>query len=177
MPVMMAVPVMVPVPVPVMVMIMMVMGPRAPNSAAVAMAAAPVVMAHVEPPNIVDHVAVRDSRLHRRWGDDRRKRVRRHQRGARHGDCRGSQAEKQLAHLSTSLCVQFRRARIASPTCALYAHEAVAFLSELFRCNSARWRRRGGGMAAVCNRAIHRDFLPGTRGRIGVRLVSDVLPQ
>jgi hypothetical protein len=102
----------VPVVVPVMmvvvsvtvtvmvVMMMVVMAP--PHHAAVVMAVAPVVVADPEPRDIVDHIGVLNSRLHRRRGDDRRTCVRRHQRGTRHGDRRGSQAQKQLAHLGTS---------------------------------------------------------------------------
>ena len=93
------VPVMMVV-VSVVVMMMVVMAP--PHHAAVAVAAAPVVVADPEPRDIVDHIGVLNSRLHRRRGDDCRTCVRRHQRGTRHGDRRGSQAQKQLAHLGTS---------------------------------------------------------------------------
>jgi hypothetical protein len=96
-PVMMVV---VSVPVVMVVMMMVVMAP--PHHAAVAVAAAPVMMADSEPGHVVDHVGVLDSRLHRRRGDDGRTRVRRHQRGTRHGHCRGGQAQKQLAHRYTS---------------------------------------------------------------------------
>jgi hypothetical protein len=88
--------------VTVMVVMMMVVMMAPPHHAAVAVARAPVMVADPEPGHVVDHVGVPDGRLHRRRRDDSRIRVRRHQRGARHGHRRGSQAQKQLAHLGTS---------------------------------------------------------------------------
>ena len=106
-------PVVVPVmmmSVTVMVVMMMVVMPT-PHHAAVVVAVAPMMMANLEPRDVVDHVGVADSRLHRRRGDDGRTRVRRHQRGTHHRHRRGSQAQKQLAHLGTS--------PVMSPACTL----------------------------------------------------------
>lgn len=117
-PVMMAV-----VSVTMVVVVMMMIGvARTPHQAAVPVAVAPVMVADPEPPDIVDHVGVLNGRLHRRRGDDRRTRVRRHQRGTRHGDRRSSQAQKQLAHRYTSLRVH---------VCIAHAHTIRARSSRL----------------------------------------------
>jgi hypothetical protein len=102
MPVVVPVTMVVVVSVPVVVMMVVVMVMTPPHQAAVAVAVAPVMMADPEPGHVVDNVAVLDGRLHRRRRDDRRARVRRHQRGTRHGHRRGSQAQKQLTHCYTS---------------------------------------------------------------------------
>jgi hypothetical protein len=160
-----AVPVVVPVmvvvvSVTVMVVMMMVVVMAPPYHAAVVMAVAPVVVADPEPRDIVDHIGVLNSRLHRRRGDDRRTCVRRHQRGTRHGDRRGSQAQKQLAHLGTSPKARLRASsarsahHVMSPTYAPYAPEAVALMSGAFSRGSTTRRHRGGAVREVCSRSI-----------------------
>jgi hypothetical protein len=152
-----------PVVVPVMMMVMvsvvvMVVVPVAtPHTPAVAMTVTPMMIADPEPRNIVDHIGVLDSRLHRRRSDDCRTRVRRHQCGARHGHRRRSQAQKQLAHRYTSW-------NAFTHVSARYAHSRHVAHARTLRARSNRlavWRIQSRFNDAATSRRRRERILQG----------------
>ena len=169
MPAVVMVPVMM---VPVMMMVVTVS--RDPDRPAVVVAAAPMMMAPLDPANIVDHAGIGDRRLHRRRCDDRRTRIRRRQGCSGHRHRCGSQSSE-----TTCASMYLRtRPRHVSPTRKRYAVDPVALMSDAFRCNSPRCQQRGVAMSLVCSRAIDAGFARlAACGRIESRLVPDVLPQ
>jgi hypothetical protein len=84
---------------PVVVMMMVVAVTTDPHAVAVGIARPPVVMAALDPADIVHHVRADNRRPHRRRSDDRRAGVRRRQHCCAHGHRCGSQAQKQVTHL------------------------------------------------------------------------------
>lgn len=83
---------------PMMEAVVVVPMTRHPDQPAVSGAAAPVMVAAFDPPDVVDHGRIDDSRLHRRRCDDRRAGARRRQHRRGPGDRQCSQCQKELAH-------------------------------------------------------------------------------